>query len=79
MVTIIILISRSDMLLAPTFGARNLLKHKAKEDTKKAEEKGEIKSVSAKDLLRITHKKVQTHNLLVSLCVGNILLIKEKY
>ena len=62
------------MLLAPTFGARNLLKHKAKEDVKKAEEKGEIKTVSAKELLQITHKKVQTHNLLVSFCICIILL-----
>ncbi|KAK7078393.1 minichromosome maintenance-related protein [Halocaridina rubra] len=50
----------SEKLLAPTPGARNLLCHMAKEETQKKIEKGEIRSISAKELLNMTHKKILT-------------------
>ncbi|XP_076035171.1 minichromosome maintenance 10 homolog isoform X2 [Oratosquilla oratoria] len=51
--------SLGEMLLAPTPGSRNLLRHMVKEDTQKKVEAGVIKSVSAKDLLKMTHQQVQ--------------------
>ena len=64
------------MLLAPTVGARNLLKHKAKEDVKKAEEKGEVVSLSAKELLQMTQKNFQTQMAQVKKCFNNFYSIK---
>ncbi|XP_045613023.1 protein MCM10 homolog [Procambarus clarkii] len=51
----------SERLLAPTPGARNLLRHMVKEDSQKKTISGEIRSVTAKDLLNMTHKQIQTH------------------
>lgn len=45
-------------MLAPTPGARNLLKHMVKEDTRKKVESGAVRSVSAKELLAMTHQKM---------------------
>lgn len=47
-----------EKLLAPSPGARNLLKHMVKEDTKKKVESGAIRSVSAKELLTMTHQSM---------------------
>lgn len=48
------------MLLAPTPGARNLLCHMAKKNTQQKVETGEIRSVSAKELLAMQHKQMQS-------------------
>ncbi|XP_071544042.1 protein MCM10 homolog [Panulirus ornatus] len=52
--------SFSERLLAPTPGARNLLRHMVKEDTQKKVNSGELRSVSAKELLSMTHQQVQS-------------------
>lgn len=52
--------SLSEMLLAPTPGARNLLCHMAKKNTQQKVETGEIRSVSAKELLAMQHKQMQS-------------------
>lgn len=52
--------------MAPTPGARNLLRHMAKEDEQKKVDSGEFRSVSAKDLLKMTHQQVQTRKRQVS-------------
>ncbi|XP_042229789.1 protein MCM10 homolog isoform X2 [Homarus americanus] len=52
--------SFSEKLLAPTPGARNLLRHLVKEDTDKKIDAGEFCSVSAKDLLNMTYHQIQS-------------------
>lgn len=44
--------------MTPTPGARNLLKYMVKEDTEKKVATGVIRSVSAKELLAMTHQSV---------------------
>lgn len=51
----------SEKLMAPTPGARNLLRHMAQGETEKKIQSGEIVSVSAKDLLSMTHQKLQAN------------------
>ena len=67
--------SRGEKLLSPTPGARNLLKHMVKEDTDKKVAAGAIRSVTAKELLAMTHqsmlarrKLVGRHHVLFELC-----------
>ncbi|KAK3876327.1 hypothetical protein Pcinc_018867 [Petrolisthes cinctipes] len=49
----------SERLLAPTPGARNLLKHMVQDETEKKVQTGQLVSVSAKDLLNMTHQEAQ--------------------
>lgn len=50
----------SERLLAPTPGARNLLRFMVKEDVQKKTKSGEIRSVTAKDLLNMTSQQIQS-------------------
>ncbi|KAK8388115.1 hypothetical protein O3P69_020181 [Scylla paramamosain] len=47
-----------EKLLAPTPGARNLLKHMVKEDTEKKLATGAVRSITAKELLDMTHQNM---------------------
>ncbi|XP_068203147.1 protein MCM10 homolog isoform X2 [Palaemon carinicauda] len=51
----------SEKLMAPTPGARNLLRHMSHGETERKIQSGEIRSVSAKDLLSMTHQQLQTN------------------
>lgn len=59
-------VNSTEKLLAPTPGARNLLRHMTQENTQKKISTGEIVSVSAKDLLSMTHQQIQSRKREVS-------------